>query len=146
MFADDDPLLGRVRQIALAFPEAQERVSHGSPNWFHRKTFASWRAHIKGEHDSTRLNRALCFLPDEQERVALLEDDRFHVPAYIGPSGWLALDLAHHLGEPGRTHLHPDDPDGVDWVEVRELVDMSYRNTAPKKLVALLDSNVERSE
>lgn len=140
MFADDDALLARVRQIALTFPEAKERVSHGSPNWFHRKTFASWRAHIKGEHDSTRLNRALCFLPDEQERAALLEDDRFHVPAYIGHAGWLVLDLAHHLGEPGRTQLRADDPDGVDWDEVGELIDMSYRNTAPKKLVALLDA------
>lgn len=141
MFTDDDLLLERVREIALIFPEAQERVSHGSPNWFHRKTFASWRAHIKGEHDSTRLNRALCFLPDEQERIALLDDERFHMPAYIGHSGWLALDLAHHLGEAGRTQIQPDDPDGVDWDEVRELIDMSYRNTgAPKKLITQLDS------
>lgn len=139
MFDSDDVLLGRVRAIALTFPEAAERVSHGSPNWHHRKTFVSWRAHIKGAHDSTRLNRAICFLPDEQERGALLEDERFHVPAYIGHSGWLALDLAHHLGEPGRTRLRADDADGVDWAEVTELIDASYRNTAPKKLIALLD-------
>lgn len=140
MFDGDDPLLARVREIAMALPGAQEKVSHGCPNWFTTKVFASWRAHVKGDHSSNRLNRALCFLPDEDEREALLQDERFHVPAYIGHRGWLALDLAHHLGERGRTELAATDVDGVDWGEVAELVESSYRNTAGKRLVAQLDA------
>ena len=31
MFDDGDPLLVRVREIALAFPGAAEKVSHGRP-------------------------------------------------------------------------------------------------------------------
>ena len=31
--------------------------------------------------------------PDESDRRALLEDDRTFVPAYLGPSGWVGLDL-----------------------------------------------------
>jgi hypothetical protein len=40
MFDDDDPVLARVRRIALALPEAAEKVSHGRPAFFTRKVFA----------------------------------------------------------------------------------------------------------
>ena len=40
LFDDDDPLLARVRGIALALPEAVEKVSHGRPAFFTRKIFA----------------------------------------------------------------------------------------------------------
>lgn len=141
MYDEHDPLLARLREIALALPQAQERVSHGAPNWFTTKSFVGWRAHLKGDPDRERLGRAMWFKPDESEREALLADPRFHVPAYIGPSGWLALDLAHHLGPAGRTTTRPDDPAGVDWAEVRELVETSYRNTAPARLVRQLDGS-----
>jgi hypothetical protein len=32
------------------------------------------------------------FKPDSDDRLALLDDDRFYSPPYWGPSGWLALD------------------------------------------------------
>ena len=50
-------------------------------------------------------------------------DDRFFVPAYYGPSGWVGLDFT--AAE-------------VDWGEVADLVEQSYRNTAPARLVRLL--------
>ncbi|MBD2760497.1 MmcQ/YjbR family DNA-binding protein [Yimella sp. cx-573] len=139
-YDDRDVLLAHVRQIALELPSAKERISHGCPNWFTTKTFAGWHAHVKGSHDSDLLARALWFLPDEDERDVPLRDDRFHVPGYIGHRGWLALDLAHHLGPQSRSTFAADDARGVDWVEVAELIDMSYRNNATKKLVAELDS------
>lgn len=122
---DRDDLLEHVRHIALALPDAQEKLSHGSPTWFTTKVFATWGAHVKGDHSSDRLRRAVVFLPDADEREALVQDPRFHVPAYYGPSGWLAFDLTHS---------------GVDWDEVAELLDASYRNTAGIKRVRLLDA------
>lgn len=124
-FDHDDPLLGRLRELALAFPRAAEKISHGTPTFFTTKVFAQYGAAVKGDHDSTRLRRSLVFLPEGGERPALLEDDRVHVPAYVGAYGWLALDLTH--GEP-------------DWVEVAELLESSYRLTAPTRLVRELDS------
>lgn len=121
----EDPLLARVRQIALSFPGAREKVSHGAPTWFTTKVFASWGAHVKGDHPSPALARAVCLLPDEEERPALLEDPRFHVPGYIGHRGWLAFDLS--TGE-------------VDWEEVTELLDSSFRNTAGSRLIRALDT------
>ena len=51
------------------------------------------------------------------------DPDRFFVPPYVGPKGWIGMRLD------GR----------VDWDLVRDLVTDSYRMIAPKRLAALLD-------
>ena len=122
-YRDDDPLLGRVRDIALALPGADEKVSHGRPTFFTRKVFAVFGGVVKGDHRSDALGQALVFLPDDAERPALVADGRFVVPGYEGAYGWLALDL----------RVDPD------WAEVAELVETSFRCTAPARLVAELD-------
>ncbi|GAA6525273.1 MmcQ/YjbR family DNA-binding protein [Intrasporangium sp. DVR] len=129
MFDETDPHLARLRPICLALPEAQEKVSHGRPNFFTRKVFAIFGGSIKGDHFSPVARRALLFLPDASEHEALLADERFFVPAYVGATGWLGLSF-HLTGGPER----------VDWDEVAELVDGSYRLTAPARLVKELDS------
>ncbi|MGL5930393.1 MAG: MmcQ/YjbR family DNA-binding protein [Dermatophilaceae bacterium] len=123
-FRDDDPLLARMRSIALALPGAAEKVSHGRPNFFTKRVFAIFGGVVKGDHASDALRQAVLFLPEEAERPALLDDGRFVVPGYEGAYGWLALDLR---GDP-------------DWSEVSELVESSYRITAPPRLVAELDT------
>ncbi|RPI58913.1 MAG: MmcQ/YjbR family DNA-binding protein [Lysobacterales bacterium] len=55
---------------------------------------------------------------------ARLEPERFYLPAYIGPRGWFGMRL-----DRGR----------VRWREVAELVEQSYRLTAPKSLIEKLD-------
>jgi hypothetical protein len=59
--------------------------------------------------------------PGVNRELADAEPDRFHIPAYVGPKGWLGLwlDLAE-----------------IDWVEIEELILDAYCLTAPKKLVA----------
>ncbi|MGL5819698.1 MAG: MmcQ/YjbR family DNA-binding protein [Phycicoccus sp.] len=123
-FRDDDPLLMRVRGIALALPGAAEKTSHGRPNFFTKRVFAIFGGVVKGDHTSDALRQSVLFLPEEAERPALLDDGRFVVPGYEGAYGWLALDLRR-------------DP---DWAEVAELVESSYRITAPHRLVAELDA------
>lgn len=123
-FDDDDPLLARVRDFALALPGAAEKLSHGRPTFFTKKVFAIFGGVVKGDHGSDALRWSLVFLPDAEERPALLEDPRVVVPGYEGAYGWLALDLR---GD-------------VDWAEVAELVESSYRATAPARLVADLDA------
>jgi hypothetical protein len=122
-YRDDDPLLARLRSVALALPGAGEKVSHGRPTFFTRKVFAIFGGVVKGDHASAALGQALVFLPDAAERPALLEDPRVSVPGYEGAYGWLALDLRGDC----------------DWTEVGELVETSYRLTAPARLVAVLD-------
>jgi hypothetical protein len=124
MFDDDDPLLARVREIALGFPGASERVSHGRPRFLVTKTFASYGASTKQTGPMVAVDRCVLVKVDESDRAALLADGRFFLPAYVGVSGWLGLDFTAAT---------------VDWDEVGELVDASYRLTAPKKSIAELD-------
>lgn len=125
---DTDPHLARVREICLALPGAEEKRSHGSPTFFTRKVFAVFGGSLKGDHYSPVARNALLFLPDASEREALIEDERCFVPAYVGPSGWLGLSF-HVIGG----------VEQVDWEEVGELIEMSYRLTAPVSLVRELD-------
>jgi len=123
MFDDDDPILARVRALALALPEADAKVSHGRPAFFTTRVFAYYGGseRIDGEwipHDQAMMVRA-----DPDDEPALRQDPRFWVPAYLGPYGWLGIDLGDHS----------------DWTEVAELLDASYRVTATRRQVRLLD-------
>ncbi len=121
-FDDADPVLARLRAICLSLPGADEKVSHGRPAFFTKKIFAIYGAVLKGDHHSGQHDQALVFRPDPDEAPALAQDDRFFIPAYWGPYGWMAVDLN------GDT----------DWDEVSELVEASFCETATKKLVAEL--------
>jgi hypothetical protein len=63
-------------------------------------------------------------LVDAGEREALLGDDRCYVPAYLGASHGIGLDLTQD----------------TDWDEVGVLLDASYRRTAGPRRVAVLDA------
>ena len=128
-YFDDDPYLHRVREIALTLPSACEKISHGRPNFFTVKVLAMYGAVVKGDHASQALARSVVILPDAAERAALLADRRFVVPGYVGAYGWLALNLANGI---------------PDWTEVAELIDASYRHTAPAALVRTLDEGRPR--
>lgn len=124
-FEESDPLLARLREVTLSLPGAAEKTSHGRPTFFTRKVFAIFGGVVKGDHSSTRLARSLLFLPGSDEREALLADERFVVPGYEGAYGWLCLPL---------------DRDGTDWTEVAELVEESFRQTAPVTRIRELDA------
>ncbi|MFG1609055.1 MmcQ/YjbR family DNA-binding protein [Actinoplanes sp. NPDC049265] len=124
MFDDDDPLLTRVRDLALAFPDAAEKISHGHPAFYTTKVFAYYGGSVKRDGEWIRHERALLVLTDPDERAAMLSGPgRCFVPAYLGPSGWLGVDLG----------------DDTDWAEIAELLDASYRRTAGVRRVARLD-------
>src|SRR5699024_3289456 len=52
MFDEDDPVLARVRALALALPGAAEKISHGRPNFFTTKVFATYSGSLRS--DGTR--------------------------------------------------------------------------------------------
>lgn len=125
MFDDDDPILARVREAALALPGADMKVSHGRPAFFTKKVFAYYGGSVRlGDGDWEPHDHSLLVQPDPADAEALRQDERCYVPAYLGPSGWVGLDL----------------DDDADWEEIAELLDASYRLTAPKKLIAELDA------
>src|SRR3954451_8822134 len=124
MFRDDDPGLGELREIALNLPDAHEKVSHGRPGFFVTKMFAMYGGSSKETGEMVAVPACVMVKVDESDRAALRQDERFFYPAYLGVAGWLGLDFTAAT---------------VDWSEVRELVDASYRLVAPTKSVAQLD-------
>jgi hypothetical protein len=119
MYQDDDPYLAEVRAVCLGFPEAVEVEAWGRPTFRAGKKIFAMFAGIDERP------WGLIVKPDADERVSLLADERFYAPPYWGPSGWLCLDLA----------AAP-----VDWDEVRELADASYRQVALKRMLKALDA------
>ncbi len=88
--------------------------------------FVIYGGSVKGDPNSEYVQypHSILIKVDDNDRKALEQDTRFFYPAYIGPSGWLGLDFT---------------AEKVDWVEVAELVDSSFRLVAPKKSIKLLD-------
>ncbi len=123
MFDDDDPMLAEVRKLALSYPDADEKVSHGRPAFFTKKIFGWFGGSLKVDGEWVQHPQSLLVLPDDGDRRALLEESRVFVPAYLGPHGWIGVDL----------------DGGTDWTEIDELLDASYRLTAPKRSIAELD-------
>ena len=112
--------LDQVRRICLHLPEVTERLSHGAPTFFVRKTFVMFH----DDHHGDGILGIWCAAPPGAQGLMVeAEPDRFYVPAYVGHRGWLGLRL---------------DTD-VDWDEVEAVITDAYRCVAPRKLVALLD-------
>ncbi|AYY15155.1 MmcQ/YjbR family DNA-binding protein [Actinobacteria bacterium YIM 96077] len=119
MYSDDDPYLDDVRRICLGFPEAVEVEAWGRPTFrAGKKIFA-----VFGSDDERPY--AVIFKPDPADRQALAEDRRIFSPPYFGPGGWLALDFT---------------AGPVEWDEIAELMDASYRQVALKRMLKALDS------
>jgi predicted DNA-binding protein (MmcQ/YjbR family) len=124
MFDEADPVLGRVRAFALEFPDAAEKISHGHPAFFTTKVFAYYGGSVKVDGTYRQHERSVLVFIDSDERAALLADNRCYVPAYLGAYGWIGVDLT----------------DDTDWDEINELLDASYRRTAGRRRVAVLDT------
>lgn len=127
MFRDDDFGLAELRRIALDFPGAFEKVSWGRPVFCAPKIFAMYGGNAKTDTtgEMTPFPHSLLIKVDDVDRKALEQDRRFFYPAYLGPHGWLGLDFT---------------AGALDWGEVRELVDASYRLIAPRKMIRQLDA------
>jgi len=120
--AVDRRLVGRVRKICMAFPEANERISHGEPTWFagKGKVFAMIDGH---HHDSPHLSVWLPQPVDAQEALIDGDPERFFKPPYVGVKGWVGVVL----------DTKPD------WGVVAGLVRESYRLVASAVLRKQLD-------
>jgi len=109
----DDPAK-RLRAICLALPETAEKITwEDHPTFrvrdkiFAMLTFPDGRPAV------------VCKAPEGSQAVLVGADpERFFVPPYVGPKGWVGMRLDR---EP-------------DWAEVAALVARSWRLVAPKRL------------
>ena len=68
MFDDDDKYLARVRELCLALPESDEKVSHGRPAFFTKKVFAYYGGSVKTGDEWTEYSSAVMVQPDPADR------------------------------------------------------------------------------
>jgi predicted DNA-binding protein (MmcQ/YjbR family) len=116
-----DRRLDRLTRICLALPEAIREISGQHASFLVRKRVFAY--FLNDHHGDGIVSVTGKVLPGDNAALAFAQPDRFYLPAYIGPRGWVALRL---------------DVGTVDWDEVAELVTGSYQLVAPKRLAALV--------
>ena len=116
-----NPHLARLRRLCLALPEAHEKEAWGAPTFRVKdKLFA----HYRNDHHADGRAPAWCkSVPERQLDLVEADPERFFVPPYVGPSGWVGVRLDRK----------------PDWAMVEELLEEGYRLVAPKRLIAELD-------
>jgi hypothetical protein len=111
--------LERVRQAALELPETAEKLSHGQPTFFvGGKQFAQLRDNHHG--DSKLVVCVKTSSVDEQAMLIESDPETYSRPAYLGPSGWVSVNLAG---------------DSVDWDHVADRIAESWELAAPRRLL-----------
>jgi predicted DNA-binding protein (MmcQ/YjbR family) len=105
-----------VRDLCLGLPEVEEVFSHGSPDFrVAGKTFAGfWINHHGDGHVALWLHAP----PGAQQLYTEMEPEHYFVPPYVGPKGWLGVELNRGLG----------------WDSVCLRVNEAWRHIAPAAL------------
>jgi hypothetical protein len=113
-----DPL-EKVREAALELPETTERLSHGQPTFFVTgKQFAQFRANHHGDGRTVVCVKTSGL--DEQTMLIDSDPGTYSKPAYLGPSGWVSIDVTGH---------------DVDWAHVADRIASSWELAAPRRLL-----------
>lgn len=88
---DGEKDVERVRRICLALPETWEKISHGEPTFFvGKRVFAMCSTnHHNDGHYAVTVPAAIGV------QAALIEANpkKFYRPPYVGPAGWVGIEL-----------------------------------------------------
>jgi hypothetical protein len=113
-------LESRIRSLCLAFPDATEKLSHGSPGFFAGRQFTMLWMDGHHEHDFPHL---WCAAPEgAQSALVAANPQRFFRPPYVGSRGWIGVRLDGDL----------------DLDELDMLLEDAYRCVATKGQLARL--------
>jgi len=117
-----EALLARIRSLALALPEAEEKLSHGAPGFFVRG--GKFFAYFSYDHHHDGVTGLLVKASGVEEQAQLIENDPdlYYRPAYFGPAGWIGIRL---------------DTGSNDWAHLEDWLTRSWRASAPKRLAGL---------
>ena len=116
--AEREQVLAKLREICLALPETNERLSHGAPTFFVREKRAFVMV-LTNHHGDGRF-ALWCAAPEGMQAMLVEADpERFFVPPYVGHRGWLGVRLDR----------------GLDWNELAGIAEDAYVEVAPARLV-----------
>jgi predicted DNA-binding protein (MmcQ/YjbR family) len=116
--------LARLRKFCLALPEAHEVEAWGEPTFRVRNKIFAMYANGNNHHGDGRDSVWCKSTHVTQDLLVHTHPERFFVPPYVGPSGWVGIWLDRV----------------ADWDALMELLEHSYRLIAPKRLLTQLDN------
>ena len=110
-----EALIARVRKIALALPDATEKLSHGEPAFFVKKKLF---AMIDNNHHDSGHVALWCNAPSgAQESLVEGDPKHFFRPPYVGVKGWLGVRLDTAL----------------PWPVIADLLQQAHATTSRKR-------------
>ncbi len=115
----DEAYLARARRLCLSLPEVEEKAAWDAPTFRVKgKMFAMYLAN---HHGDGRLALWLKAPRGVQELLVEAAPEKFFIPPYQGPFGWIGVLL-----------------DRCDEGELASHIEQAYRMVAPKKLQTIL--------
>jgi hypothetical protein len=115
----DEAYVAMARRICLRLPEVEEKEAWNSPTFRVKgKMFAMY---FHNHHGDTRIALWLKAPPGVQEILVEAAPEKFFIPPYQGPFGWIGVQL-----------------DRCSEDEIAAHVEQAYRMVASKKLQAML--------
>jgi predicted DNA-binding protein (MmcQ/YjbR family) len=128
MYDDSHPMIRRLREICLLLPQTFEKEAWGECTF--RVTGGSMFAMTdSNHHNSGHLAVWVKAPPMVQEILVKSDSERFFVPPYVGPKGWVGVRL----------------DDKLNWDEVAGILTDGYLMSAPKKLGGCVPSAIDRA-
>jgi hypothetical protein len=115
---------GLLADVVAELPGAVVREAYGHVEYLLAKKKFAWL--LVDHHGDGRLALWLKAPAGEQEALVGADPVRYFAPPYLGPSGWVAVNL--------------DADSGPDWDEVSALVVQAWRMSAGKRAVAAFDA------
>ncbi|MEL7446616.1 MAG: formyltransferase family protein, partial [Pseudomonadota bacterium] len=125
---DPEYLYQRVRTLALGLPETSERESHGAPGFrVGSEKSGKFFAYFSDRHHGSEHTALLVKTSGMDELMGLIEaqPEAYFKPAFYGASGWVGVILNRA---------------DVDWDNVADWLQRSWRMVAPARLTKLLDA------
>jgi hypothetical protein len=119
--------IARIRSICLNLPEVVEKSfgDHTAPAYRVRDKIFVFTSE-DGGFITLKAPKGM------QEVLVASDPERFFVPAYVGPKGWVGVRL--DLAAP------------PDWDEVTEMISESYCLIAPRRLAAAVEQRGSSSQ
>ena len=116
MYDDADPVIDRVRKLCLALPDVFEKEAWGECTF--RVTGGTMFAMTDNNHHGSGHIAVLVKAPQGvQEMLVTAAPERFFVPPYVGPKGWVGVLLEHE----------------VDWDEVADVLKDGHAMSTPTR-------------
>lgn len=113
-----------VRNVCLSFPGVEEVPSRGSPDFrVGGKTFATY---VINHHGDGHVALWLRAPSGDQQTYVELDSENYFVPPYVGPKGWLGVELNKSL----------------TWSSIAERVREAWIEVAPPSLASKIGKTI----